>query len=75
MLNSQPDLFQGLASEDAERALSLGARMIPRRRFLAILRESLRAPTRAGSWNEEAVFSSAREAAAAVHPGTGADLP
>jgi leucyl/phenylalanyl-tRNA---protein transferase len=54
---------------------SLGARMIPRRRFLAILRESLRAPTREGSWNEEAAFSSAREAAAAVHPGTGADLP
>jgi CRP/FNR family transcriptional regulator, cyclic AMP receptor protein len=28
MQNSQPDLFQGLAPEDAERALGLGVRMI-----------------------------------------------
>lgn len=28
MLNSQPDLFQGLSPEDAEQALGLGVRMI-----------------------------------------------
>jgi leucyl/phenylalanyl-tRNA---protein transferase len=54
---------------------SLGARMIPRSRFLAILREALRVPTRKGKWGALGELSLARESSVAAHPGTEADLP
>ncbi len=55
---------------------SLGARMISRRRFLAILRESLRVPTREGVWSDqEAFLTPARGSAAAASPDTEADRP